>query len=94
MSNTNQNLRHQLDAPMRKVRDELGLPPLGGLDNIEPSDELLTQANQLMLLRKHGFITQEEARDMFKGNHLGMLNAHKPLILEDKVTLTYYGGPK
>jgi len=28
MSESRQDLRYQLDAPMRKVRKELGLPPL------------------------------------------------------------------
>ncbi len=28
MSDNRQDLRYQLDAPMRKVRKELGLPPL------------------------------------------------------------------
>ena len=65
MSNDGQNLRHQLDAPMRKVRADLGLAPLDGLDKAdEHSAELLVQANQLVLLCKNGVITTQEARAM------------------------------
>ncbi len=31
MSKDKQDLRYQLDAPARKVREDLGLPPLGSL---------------------------------------------------------------
>ncbi len=83
-----QDLRYQLDGPMRKVRKELGLPPL---ETTPVTDHGLPS----IILEYPGNLTGEmveKIRRNFQLEHMGLANAHKAMIFPEDMTCST--GPR